>query len=462
MKSKKTFLMLILAAVVVFAATACEEKKSPTPEWEWPDPTPDKPTPDEPTGPKPRYIWIDAASNFHDYANDKAKIESDMAKVADTGFTDIVVDVRPTSGDVLFRTTHTEQVKRLASWAGGKGYHWEERTATWDYLDAFIEAGHKAGLRVHAGFNTMVAGVANSLGQEGMVFRDAKYRNWVTVLNTADGLQSEMSASSSAKFLNPANPDVAEFLCNLLKELAAYEELDGIVLDRCRYDNLMSDFSDISRTKFEQYLGRTIANWPADVMAPGSATLPATLTTVQYEWLEFRAKTIHDFIVKARDAVKSVNSDISFGAYVGAWYATYYEVGVNWASPRFGVAGTYPKWATADYKNYGYADHLDVLLVGAYASVEKIYGAGEWSVQGFCKLAHDKVMGDCVVIGGPDVGNGTGWTAGGKANEAKQTVDAAINACDGYFLFDLIHVKMYNYWDALKQGINKYLREAQE
>lgn len=36
---------------------------------------------------------------------------------------------------------------------------------------------------------------------------------------------------------------------------------------------------------------------------------------------------------KARAAVKSVNPSVKFGVYVGGWYASYYDVGVNWASP---------------------------------------------------------------------------------------------------------------------------------
>lgn len=462
--SKKHLLMILLVGAVVLTTTACGEEGSKMPEWEWNDPTPSPtPTPDDSDNQtvKPRFIWIDAAANFHDYANSKEKIESDMLKVASVGFTDIVVDVRPTTGDVLFRTTHTEQVTKLHSWNGGT-YHWEERTATWDYLDAFIEAGHKAGLRVHAGFNTMVCGLSNGLGNQGLVYRDRNVREWITVINSADGLQSAMdNADYSAKFLNPAHPDAVNYLCNLLKDLAAYEELDGIILDRCRYDNILCDFSDVTRQQFEKHLGKTITNWPSDVMTPGSKTLPSTLSTTQLEWLEFRVKTIHDFIVKAREAVKGVNPDISFGAYVGAWYSTYYEVGVNWASPSYRVGGTY-KWATPDYKDYGYADHVDLLLMGAYASAKNIYGDKEWSVQGFCKQAEMVVMNACKVFGGPDIGN---WVTDGcndLPTAVMNTVDAAINACDGYYCFDLIHVKKYDYWDALQKGISKYLRTVNQ
>lgn len=46
-----------------------------------------------------------------------------------------------------------------------------------------------------------------------------------------------------AKFFNPANDDVQNFVLQLLVDLAKYD-LDGIILDRCRYDDygLESDF----------------------------------------------------------------------------------------------------------------------------------------------------------------------------------------------------------------------------
>lgn len=190
-----------------------------------------------------------------------------------------------------------------------------------------------------------------------------------------------------AKFFNPANDDVQNFVLQLLADLAKYD-LDGIILDRCRYDDygLESDFSDISKQKFEEYIGETIANFPADIMAPGTDEIPSDQPVYFKKWLEFRAKVIHDFIVKAREKVKSVNNNIKFGVYVGAWYSTYYTSGVNWASPKYNTSAYYPKWATSDYKNYGYADHLDYIFLGAYASVNNIYGSGEWTMEGFVRM----------------------------------------------------------------------------
>ena len=197
-------------------------------------------------------------------------------------------------------------------------------------------------------------------------------------------------------------------------------------------------------------------------MAPGTDEIPSDQPVYFKKWLEFRAKVIHDFIVKAREKVKSVNNNIKFGVYVGAWYSTYYTSGVNWASPKYNTSAYYPKWATSDYKNYGYADHLDYIFLGAYASVNNIYGSGEWTMEGFCKNGRELLQGDVPFAGGPDIGNSTGWTDGGQSAKIPDAIDACINNSDGFFAFDLCHVKKYEYWNAFKTGFDKYLKSIEE
>lgn len=451
----------LLSAVIACALfSACSEKYS-TPPWIWDNP--------EPAGEKGRYIWIDAAANFPDYANSKENIKRDLEKVKAAGFTDIIVDVRPSMGDVLFKTSVIEEVRKLDYWSPS-GYTFYERTATWDYLQAFIDAGHDLGLKVNAGVNTFVAGnlYPFGLGQQGLLFRDASKKSWATTVNLQSGLKNVMDLDAGndpdntygTKFLNPANDEVQEFLVQMLSDLAKYD-LDGIFLDRCRYNDFQADFSDESKVKFEEYIGQKVVNFPGDIIAPGTVSypLPSIMPALFKDWMAFRAKTIHDFIGKAKVAVKNVNPDIKFGVYVGAWYSTYYEVGVNWASPKYNTNVKYPAWANADYSKYGYADELDFILIGAYAAADKIYGSGEWTVQGFCSNAANLFMGDVKFAGGPDVGNGSGWIDGNRHSEVTSSVDAAINASNGYFVFDIVHVKMYNYWDDLKKGIDEYLKK---
>lgn len=418
----------------------------------------EQPTPEKKDA-KARLVWIDAAANFKDYANSQNNIAADMKRLKETGFTGVVVEVRPTTAGVLFESDVEAPLTQVDAWVTG-AYKWLKRTSSFDYLQAFIDAGKAEGLDVYAAINTMVGGkeCPYGLGSSGPLFDGSVSRDWASVVNTADGLVSCMDMGAGTKFLNPANDEVVEYLLGILEDLAAYD-VKGIILDRCRYDDtdLQSDFSEVSRQKFEEYIGKTLKNWPGDVFNPGATKINSPITAMQRDWMEFRAKNIHDFMEKASDRVHSVNPDIRFGAYVGAWYSSYYMSGVNWASPSYNAGNMY-NWATAEYNQYGYADHCDIMLIGAYASTKSIYGTSEWTMQGFCQRAQRIFAGDVPFIGGPDIGNSSGFENGGQGKLMPDIVDACINAStEGMFFFDLCHIKMYNYWDDIKKAFDQYL-----
>ncbi len=458
---KKELWIASLFSLYLFVACGGDDNKIP--DWNWGGKEDsggtNKPTAVE----KPRYVWIDAAGNFERYANSIDNIKEDLKRVKETGFTDIIVDVRPTTGDVLFKSSVAEPLKKIDIWSN-EGYVWAERTATWDYLQTFLDEGHKLGLKVNASINTFVGGYLcpYGLGYEGMLYHDTSKKKWATVINTASGLVNTMDlqndkADWGAKFLNPANDEVQEYLLSLLSDLAMYKP-DGIILDRCRYDDygLKSDFSPESRTKFELFIGESVENFPADIMNPGT-DIPGKWYK---RWNAFRAKTIHDFIVKAHDKIKAISPDIRFGTYVGAWYSTYYNSGVNWASPKYDPSskGSYASWADSDYKDYGYADHLDFIFLGAYTSVNSIYGQGEWTMEGFCKQGRELLKGDVSFNSGPDVGNGSGWENGGQSAKIGDAIKVCIDNSDGFFVFDLCHVRKFDYWDAFKPSFDTYLK----
>lgn len=444
----------LLSILTCFLALECSSGPVDNEEKE-PEVSPEPPVPEVVTG-KPRYVWIDASANFYYFANDKTFIAAELGKLAECGFTDIVVDVRPTEGTVLWKSAVAPHAKRLAAWVGSS-YKFVNRTATWDYLQAFIDAGHAAGLRVHAAINTFVCGYGGYYGleSEGPVFSGDIPESWAAMDNTSEGVKSSFYPGvQGTVFMNPANDKVQAYVLSLLKELAGYN-VDGIILDRCRYDDtgLQADFSPESKAKFAEYIGREPDKWP--VFAAGSS--PSAFSPFQKSWLSFRAKTIHDFVEKAAGTVHEVNPKIKFGVYVGAWYSSYYTSGVNWASPRYDTGKIYPIWADSDYCNYGFADHCDQMLLGCYASASSIYGSSEWTMEGFCKRAQNIILGDAPFAGGPDVGNPTGWEKGGRSADVPKTVDACINNADGYFVFDLCHIRMYNYWDAFKTAFDNYI-----
>lgn len=461
--------LLLLLSVVAFVA--CEkpddgyiwndnwsEEEKQEPEDNPQDPDKDEPKPETKEG-KARLVWIDAAANFEDYANSEKNIAADMKRLKETGFTGVIVEVRPTTAGLLFKSDVEGPLTQVDAWVTG-AYKWLKRTADFDYLQAFIDAGKAEGLDVYAAINTMVGGkqCPYGLGSSGPLFDGSAKKEWASVINTADGLVNCMDMAEGTKFLNPANDEVVDYLLGILEDLAAYD-VKGIILDRCRYDDfeLQSDFSDVSRKKFEEYIGKEVKNWPGDIFAPGADKLSSPVSQMQVKWMEFRAKNIHDFMEKASARVHSVNPDVDFGAYVGAWYSSYYYSGVNWASPSYNAKSAYT-WATSEYSSYGYADHCDIMIIGAYASTKSIYGSNEWTMEGFCKRAKNIFAGDVPYIGGPDIGNSTGFENGGQGSLMPKIVDACINnSTGGMFFFDLCHIKMYDYWNDIKKAFDQYL-----
>ncbi|MBE6228053.1 MAG: hypothetical protein E7120_04165, partial [Bacteroidales bacterium] len=110
---RNIFIVLSLAAFV-----ACEDPNDGylwSDDWkeQTPEPGPEEPGPEGPGTEDPapevkegkaRLVWIDAAANFEDYANDKENISKDMARLKETGFTGVIVEVRPTTAGVLFKS----------------------------------------------------------------------------------------------------------------------------------------------------------------------------------------------------------------------------------------------------------------------------------------------------------------------------------------------------------------------
>ena len=123
-------------AVACLALASCEDDNK-LPAWPWGNGSTEEETPGDTATVvegKPRYVWIDASANFEDYANSRENIASDLAKVKNAGFTDIIVDVRPTIGDVLFESTVADPLTRVDAWMDNGSYVWLERTETFDYL----------------------------------------------------------------------------------------------------------------------------------------------------------------------------------------------------------------------------------------------------------------------------------------------------------------------------------------
>jgi len=404
---------------------------------------------------KPSIVWIEVGANFTQYGNSKENIAADCKRIADMGFTHVVVEVRPTSGNVLFKSEVAPALTQVARWTP-EGMRYFPRTEDFDYLEAWIESGHAAGLKVLAGVNMMVGGFKCEAGDIGMVYDRPERKSWCAVDLLPDGTlvnQADNAATVGGRFLDPTNKEVQAFLLELLKEVSAYNGLDGIVMDRCRFDDYAMDagYTEAAKKQFAEYIGRQPERWPV-FTEPGHIFLDKTPDALETQWLTFRCKVIHDFVSDCADAVHSVRKDLPLGIYVGAWFSEYYRSGVNWTSPKYDLAKEEPtfSWATPEYQATGFANLVDFMILGAYCPAANIHGDTEKTMEGYAKLGRKRLCGDVPFAAGPDIGNEKGFETGDKAGILPEIKETILKEADGFFLFDLCHIRAFDYWDAFK------------
>lgn len=407
---------------------------------------------------KGNIMWIDATANFERMSNPDSVIYY-LNLCKELGFTDVVIDIKPITGEVLYNSKTAPQ---MTEWQGFK------RNPEYDLLALCIEEGHKAGLKVHASLNIFVAG--HNFFDRGPVYTGKDH--WQSVNYTDSGLVpiSKLKHKYSA-MTNPLLEEVRGHELNVLREVVSrYPRLDGILLDRVRYDGIEADFSISSRAAFETFLGAKISNFPADIYsyakdkegkiirAPGS---------LYKQWLEWRASVIWSFFKEAREEVKKINPRILFGTYTGAWYPLYYEVGANWASDTFDPSLHYD-WASPGYKNYGYAGLLDIYTTGCYffevtmqevesnnarinQRTEAAMGTTReywYSVEGSAKIAMEVIGNAVPVVGGLYVEQYKD-----HPEQFTKAVQMCMKKTDGLMIFDLVHIVNYGWWEVLHNAM---------
>lgn len=401
-------------------------------------------------------MWFDATANFERFSNPDS-IDFYLKKIKNLGFTDAVVDMRPITGQVLYKSKYAPLLKEWNS---------KKRNENFDYLGHFIAESHKLGLRVHASLNTFVAG--HNFINTGPVYEN--HPEWASILYTPEnGLVSITTQKKKySAMVNPVNDEYQEYILNIFEEIVkAYPKLDGIILDRVSYAGFEADFSGLSKQKFEEYLNKKIDVFPDDIYKwekDEHGNFYPKRGKYYMQWIEWRSKNIYNFMTKARIRIKSVNPKISFGNYTGAWYPSCFEVGVNFASKDYDPSKDYD-WATATYKNTGYAELLDLYTVGNYyttitkyeylgknSSVKdrtdsKVKGSLWYCVEGSCEnlrlvLERNKFLGGILVdqfYDNPD----------GLSNSIKMNLKKS----DGLMVFDIAHIIHKNMWKAVEKGM---------
>ncbi|MCF7740470.1 MAG: family 10 glycosylhydrolase [Candidatus Marinimicrobia bacterium] len=403
---------------------------------------------------KRKILWVDGSANFA-RLNSEKNIEKILDRAADVGFDLIILDLKLISGEVLYPSNYAPQI---LEWKGTK------RNKDLNYPKVFIREAHKRNLEIQASINVFSEGWKNK--KRGIIY--TKRPEWQTKLYTSEGIipTTEYEKGYSA-FVNPIRPEIQEYEIKIIKEIISKYDFDGIVLDRARYDNIKSDFSNYSKKKFEQFIDTSLKNWPEDIFTWEKANKEWHINPGKYykEWIYWRAKNIHDFFTRVRDTVKKYTPEINFATYVGAWYPSYYKLGVNWAHPEY--IPQY-EWALDNYHKTGYADVLDYLMTGCYfynVTIEEIQSINRKSkanqeagieeviktyhtVEGSAKMSMKVTKGKLPVYGSLYVQQ---YKDKDNPEQFIKAVKMVLNNTDGIMVFDICHLEDFDWWKYLEK-----------
>lgn len=166
-----------------------------------------------------------------------------------------------------------------------------------DVLEAYIKEAHARGMELHAWVEDFL--VSQNVAE--------KKPKWMIMSRQGDNYFTD-SAGIKYYYLNPALPEVHDFLSELYKDLIKKYDIDGIQLDYIRYPesgDYSNDFGYDSYTRqlFENHTG----------------TDPISLSVedeLWQQWCEFRANIINSFAYRIISEVKSLKPDIQISADV--------------------------------------------------------------------------------------------------------------------------------------------------
>lgn len=163
-----------------------------------------------------------------------------------------------------------------------------------DYMLALISECHKAGIEVHAWFEAL------SLGLPQGKCMDYVDPDWIVY--NLEGDRSEC-------FADPTNPEVKDFLLNIISEMLAKYDFDGISYDYVRYyesgefDGVYQDggFSENAIDLFSSEYGYQGNDLLSDVVNDEN---------VRAMWQEFKTNAISSLIGEMSSCVRSIDPDI--------------------------------------------------------------------------------------------------------------------------------------------------------
>jgi uncharacterized lipoprotein YddW (UPF0748 family) len=186
-----------------------------------------------------------------------------------------------------------------------------------DQIAQCVAAAKKYGLQVHV---WKVNWNLSTAPQEFVEKIRKEHRNQVTANGDAEN------------WLCPSHPENFQLELDSMLEVARMYDVDGLHFDYIRYPDRDKCYCDGCRSRFEQQIGKQVANWPTDCY---SGDLRDAYTQWRCDQITRLVKAVHDEAKKVRPGI-AISAAV-FGAY---------------PSCRESVAQDWPEWIKAGYLDF--------------------------------------------------------------------------------------------------------------
>ncbi len=177
-----------------------------------------------------------------------------------------------------------------------------------DILEIYIEACHSFGIEIHAWMSVFRAGYKGSANTKlGVAMQKPEWRQV-----SKNGVDFVANAYGDAFFLNPALPEVREFLLDTYRHILENYDLDGFQLDYIRYPN-KADGEEFGYDEYTLKLYKDAFGKDPKTFANGSADYT--------HWVQFRADLVTEFVQSVKELIAEIRPDVYLGAAVAPNYA---------------------------------------------------------------------------------------------------------------------------------------------
>ncbi len=266
-----------------------------------------------------RGVWLRPAME------DAEAVDRAVARLKETGVRDIFLETYY-QGKTIYPSRVMEEYGLAVQ---------HPRYRNRDPLKDWIAAAHRHGLRVHVWVQVFFAGNRDeNIETHGPILN--RYPQWRNVQRRH--VEAENPVASDIEpghyFLDPANPEVREFLDKLMTEMLTLYPVDGLNLDYIRYPasakpavgNYTAStwgYTETARKQFQEMLKKeaeeAAAKTPGAKPVLPSKSDPVDLTPANplwNRWVTWKNNRITSFVRQMSEKTHAINPDITVSAVI--------------------------------------------------------------------------------------------------------------------------------------------------